>query len=129
MRIVKVGGFGIIKNGIMNKNIVYAIMLYIIGQAMVWFQSNGQFIWPFFKKYPLLIACAGVPISYIFINSTKLSYSGFGILWPGRMLGFAVGVIIFTALSQMFMGETINLKSALCLFLSLIIICIQIFMK
>jgi hypothetical protein len=113
----------------MNKNVAYAIILYVIGQAMVWFQSNGQFMWPFFKKYPLLIACIGIPISYIFINGTRLSYSGYGVLWPGRMLGFAVGVIIFAILSQIFMGEQINLKTGLCLFLSFLIICIQIFMK
>ena len=113
----------------MSKSVIYAILLYMIGQAMVWFQSNGQFMWPFFKKYPLLIACAGIPISYIFISSTKLSYSGFGILWPGRMLGFAVGVIIFTILSWAFMGETVDFKTALCLLLSVLIICIQLFMK
>lgn len=113
----------------MNKNVIYAILLYVIGQSMVWFQSNGQFMWPFFKKYPVLIAFTGVFISYIFITSTRLSYSGFGVLWPGRMLGFAVGVIIFAILSQIFMGEAINLKTALCLILSGLIICIQLFMK
>ena len=113
----------------MNKNIIYAILLYVIGQAMVWFQSNGQFMWPFFKKYPLLIACAGVPISYMFIMSTKISYNGFGALWPGRMIGFAIGVIIFTILSQAFMGETVNIKTALCLLLAVFIICIQLFME
>ena len=113
----------------MNKNILYATLLYVIGQSMVWFQSNGQFMWPFFKKYPLFIALAGVPISYLFIQGTRMSYFGFGTLWPGRMIGFAVGVIIFSILSQYFMNESINTKTMLCLMLAVGIICIQIFMK
>jgi hypothetical protein len=96
---------------------------------MVWFQSNGQFVWEFFKKNPLLMSFAGVPISYIFITATGLSYAGFNQLWPGRMIGFAVGIIIFALLSTFLVGESINLKTLICLILSVAIICIQLFMK
>ena len=113
----------------MNKNIIFAILLYALGQTMVWFQSNSQFIMEFFKRNTLLVSLMGIPVSYIFIKATGLSYSGFGQLWPGRMMGFAIGIIIFALLSASIMGESISLKTFICLLLSAAIICVQIFMK
>lgn len=113
----------------MNKSIMIAILLYALGQTMVWFQSNGQFMWEFFKKNPLLMSLMGIPVSYVFIKATSISYTGFGQLWPGRMIGFAVGIIIFATLSSMVIGENISLKTTICLLLSAAIICIQLFMK
>lgn len=113
----------------MNKSIILAILLYAIGQLMVWFQSNGQFFWEFFKKNPILISFIGIPVSYIFIKATSMSYDGFGQLWPGRMIGFATGVIIFAILSWSIMGENISLKTGACLLLSVAIIYIQLFVK
>ena len=37
----------------------------------------------------------GVPISYALMYSTKYGYTGFGELWPIRLLGFATGMISF----------------------------------
>jgi hypothetical protein len=113
----------------MNKSILLAILLYAIGQTMVWVQSNGQFFWDFFKKNPLLISFIGVPVSYVFIRATSMSYEGFGQLWPGRMIGFATGIIIFAILSWSIMGESISPKTAICLILSAAIIYVQLFMK
>jgi hypothetical protein len=45
------------------------------------------------------------------------------------MMGFAVGVLVFTVLAYYFMGENVNLKTGLSLLLSIGIICIQVFMK
>ena len=32
-------------------NLILAFLLYIVGQSVIWFQSNGQFIWPWFKEF------------------------------------------------------------------------------
>jgi hypothetical protein len=45
-------------------NILAAIILFTIGQAMIWFQTNGQFVWPWAKENPMLMALIGFPISY-----------------------------------------------------------------
>jgi len=101
----------------------------MVGQILIWYQSNGQFISQWFKNNILIVSLFGVPISYLFINATRLSYEGFGATWPGRMLGFSMGVIVFTVLASVHMNEHLNLKTILCLILSFAIICIQIFMK
>jgi hypothetical protein len=113
----------------MNRAIIVSAILFMIGQIMIWFQSNGQFINTWFKNNTLIVSFFGVPISYLFIHATRMSYEGFGATWPGRMLGFAMGVVVFTFLANYFMGEQVNLKTGLSLLLSVGIICIQVFMK
>jgi hypothetical protein len=113
----------------MNKNILLSMTLFTIGQILIWYQSNGQFISNWFKNNTLLVSLFGVPISYLFIHATRMSYEGFGATWPGRMLGFATGVFVFTILAYYYMGENVNLKTGLSLLLAGGIICIQVFMK
>jgi hypothetical protein len=113
----------------MNKNILLSMTLFMIGQILIWYQSNGQFISNWFKNNTLLVSFFGVPISYLFIHATRMSYEGFGATWPGRMLGFATGVFVFTILAYYYMGENVNLKTSLSLLLATSIICIQVFMK
>jgi hypothetical protein len=117
------------KNGYMNKSLLFSILIFAFGQTLIWFQSNGQFMWTWFKNNPLLVSLLGVPISYLFIYATKLSYEHFGALWPGRMIGFTTGVLVFSILAQTLMSEGITLKTGICLVLSFAIICIQVFMK
>jgi multidrug transporter EmrE-like cation transporter len=52
-----------------------------------------------------------------------------GNLWPSRLVGFSIGVIIFTIMSWLWFREPISLKTGVCLLLSLIIMGIQIFWK
>jgi uncharacterized protein with PQ loop repeat len=52
-----------------------------------------------------------------------------GQLWPGRFIGFAMGMISFSVLTYLIMDEPLNAKTIICLLLSLIIICVQLFWK
>ena len=98
---------------------------------MIWFQTNGQFIWPLFKKNPLIISVvAGTTISYIFIKATSLVAEYYdGAIWPGRFIAFSMGMFSFTLLTSMIMGEGITLKTGVLIFLALIIVCVQLFWK
>lgn len=77
------------------------------------------------------MACSvSIPISYMFIKATEMVVNHFdGLLWPGRFIGFASGVISFAFLSYVFMGEGITLKTGVSLLLAVIIVCIQVFWK
>jgi len=113
------------------KNLLIGMLLYFGAQLMVWYQTNSQFIWPWAKKHPFLIAMAfGGLTTYMFILGTKYvaSYYG-GILWPGRFIGFSVGVLIFAALTYLHLNEGINLKTAVSLVLATALIIIQLFWK
>jgi hypothetical protein len=66
----------------------------------------------------------------LFITATKYSFIAFdGLLWPGRFVGFAVGIISFTVFTSIFLGEGINNKTVVSLLLASILVCIQVFWK
>jgi len=112
-------------------NLILGFLLFFIGQGIVWFQINGQFLWPFFKNNPLLIAFTlGSVASFVFIKATYYTVVYFdGLLWPGRFITFASGILIFAALTYYLMGEGINIKTGISLLLSVLLITIQIFLK
>ena len=110
--------------------ILYSLMLFVLGQAIVWIQVNGPIIWPWAKKYKLLLILCGVPITYLFMEATRLAVLGFeGAFWPGRFLSFVSGIIIFSILTYMFCNEGINMKTMVSLLLAIGIIFIQLFWK
>ena len=72
----------------------------------------------------------GSIISYILIRATQMVVEHFdGLLWPGRFIGFASGILIFTAMTYYFMNEGITAKTGVSLLLTLILISIQILWK
>lgn len=115
----------------MYNNLLIGFLLFFIGQGIIWIQTNSQFLWPWWKKNPLLISFTlGGVASYIFIKATYYTVTYFdGLLWPGRFIGFASGILVFTALTYHLMGEGINLKTAVSLLLAICLICIQLFWK
>ena len=114
----------------MNNNLVVATLLFSFTQAIIWFQVNGQFLSSFMKEHPFIVSLFGVPISYLFIVSTKYAYDGFeGLLWPGRLVAFGTGIIIMAICTYIFFGEGLNSKTIISLLLSMAILLIQIFWK
>lgn len=113
------------------RGLIFGILLFFLGQSMIWFQTNGQFIWPWFKKNPLLISIvAGTTISYIFIKATALVAGYYeGAIWPGRFIAFSMGMLSFAFLTSTILGEGINLKTGVLIFLACVIVCIQLFWK
>lgn len=103
----------------------------MLGQSLIWIQTNGQFIWPWFKKHPIAVSIiTGSVISYIVIYATRMVVEHFdGVLWPGRFIGFASGMMVFALMTWAFMGEGINAKTGISLLLALALICVQIFVK
>jgi len=113
------------------KNLIYGLTLFIIGQSLIWFQTNGQFIWPWFKKNPLIISLiAGTGISYMFIMATRLVADYYdGLLWPGRFIAQATGIITFAILTFVLLDEGLSTKTFVSLLLAIGIIAIQILWK
>ena len=71
----------------------------------------------------------GLPISLILIKSTKAFNEIFDANWPGRLIGFGVGVIIFTIMSWVVFKEHPTPKTLTCLGLAFTIVTLQIFWK
>jgi hypothetical protein len=111
--------------------LIYGALLFTLGQIIVWFQSNGQFMWPWFKKNTLLVAIIGGTLaSYVLIKATNLIYQHYdGLIWPGRFIGFSIGMVVFAYLTWQMMDEGINTKTLVSIILSILLICVQIFWK
>lgn len=111
--------------------LVYGVLLFALGQILVWFQSNGQFLWPVFKKNTLFVAMiGGTIVSYMLIHATRLIAEHYGgMIWPGRFIGFSLGMLVFSYLTWEFMDEGINTKTMISIFLAFLLICVQLFWK
>ena len=72
-----------------------------------------------------MICILGMPLTYGFWLTTKYGYAGFGGLWPVRLLGFATGMLTFPFITYWMLGEGINLKTAISILLSIVIMIIQ----
>jgi len=107
------------------------ILFFLTGQTLIWFQTNGQFIWKWFAENTFLLSLVGgTTISYTFIMGTRFAYEHFdGLLWPGRFLRFALGISSYAILTWAFMGEGLSLKTFTSLILATGIIFVQLFWK
>jgi len=114
----------------LNTNLIISLILVFIAQTMAYFQLQGQFMFPWAKKNIFIMTLLGLPISYFYIKFTKYCADAFnGEVWPGRLIGFAVGAIVFALLSHFIMKEEFNLKTIISLSLASMILLIQIFWK
>jgi len=111
-------------------NLLVGLILFFITHIIIWFQVNGQFIWPWAKENPALMALVGFPISYILIIATEYIVAGFdGLLWPGRLIGFGSGMIVMAILTWYMLGEGLNLKTMTSLILATGLVCVQVFWR
>ena len=109
--------------------IVYALLLGAVGQIISFIQLQGQSVWKFPKDNPYVMMLLGLPISLIFIHSTRIMNEHFNASWPGRLIGFGVGVVIFTIMSWFLFREYPTPKTLTCLGLASLIVILQIFWK
>jgi hypothetical protein len=110
--------------------IVYGMLIGAVAQALVFIQLQGQFKVEWIKEHPFVMALIGIPVSYMFINSSRYLVNAFdGQLWPSRLIGFGVGIVVYTIMAKIWFNEPITLKTLICLLLSIAIISIQIFWK
>ena len=115
----------------MNKNIWIGLFYCVIGQILVWVQTNSQFVWPSVMRYKLLIAIiGGTIISYVFMSgAAEIVRGSDGQIWPARLIPTASGTIVFTCMTWFFMKQGVDVKTAVCILLSLTILAIQIYWK
>jgi len=115
----------------MIKQLLYAILLFTLGQSLIWFQTNSQFFWKWAKDHPFLMALLfSTPISVMFIKATALIVTYFdGQLWPGRFVAHVMGIMTFAFFTYIVLGEGVSYKTIVSLLLSLTLLLIQILWK
>jgi multidrug transporter EmrE-like cation transporter len=112
------------------QKILFGVLFGILGQTGTFLQLQGSYKYGWYEKYFWLILFASVPLGYLYIKSVQFFIVGFGgQIWPSRLVGFAVGIIIFTLMSYLLFKEPLNLKNSICLGLGFLIILVQLFVK
>lgn len=112
------------------QRILYGVLFGVIAQVITFLQLQGQMKYDVLKNNTWFLILMGMPISFLFLMSVKNFILAFnGEIWPSRIIGFGIGVIIFTIMSEILFKEVMTLKTMTCLFLSMLIILIQIFWK
>jgi multidrug transporter EmrE-like cation transporter len=111
-------------------NIIWGILWGLAAQITTFIQLQGQLKYDFLKQNTWFTVLMGIPISFMFMQSVKNFVLAFnGEIWPSRLIGFGIGVVVFTLMSELLFKEPFTTKTGVCLFLGLCIIAIQVFWK
>jgi hypothetical protein len=111
-------------------SIFFIFFVYTFSQVFSFYQLQGHLWSKWIKHHPFLMSLIGVPIGYFVILASRQMVDLWGgQTWPNRIIGFCLGVIIFSLMSWTLLKEPVSLKTSVCLFLSFIILGIQLFWK
>ena len=115
----------------MDKQLLLGMGAYFIAQLCVWFQSNSQFVWEWWKDKPLTAAAIfAFPISVCFWYGAKYIYESTGQLWTARFVGFGMSYLTFPILTHYLVGESMfTAKTLICTGMAITIIIIQMTWK
>ena len=112
------------------KLLTLGFIYFIVSATAIWFQTHAQFFNDWSKDNALLVAIPGFIISYWSIKATENIAEAYdGAVWPARLIGFGIGIILFSILTWIILGEKIEIKSAVCVLLAFCILIIQLFWK
>jgi hypothetical protein len=113
----------------MNR-LLLGIIYGIFGQVLSFLQLQGSIKYGWFQKYPILVLLSALPSTWLYIKSVEhlVEWSD-GQLWPSRLIGFGIGIIVFVGLSMILFKEPLTLKTLTCLMLAASILLVQIFWK
>ena len=112
------------------KFLLYGVLMFFLAHIITFFQLNGQFIWKWFENNVFLLCLFGVPISWLYIEATRLGFIAFDeLIWPARLIGFGLGILSFAVCANIYLGEGLTTKTIISLVLATILVCIQVFWK
>ena len=102
----------------------------LLGQVGSFMQLQGAMKLGWFPKYFWPVLLMSVPLSWLYIKSVEHFLAAFdGQLWPSRLIGFGLGITIFSIMSHFMFKEPLTPKTLVCIGLGLTIIAIQVIWK
>lgn len=114
----------------MNPHLITGLVYGLIAQILTFLQLQGPLKWPLLKQHQNWLALAGVPIAMLFMRSVQEFVIAFdGTIWPSRLIGFAVGILVFSIMSLAMFDEGMNAKTGVCIVLGMLILIIQLTWK
>lgn len=117
----------------MNHSLLSGLSLMLVMHTCIWFSTNLQLMSnPVWKERGLILAIVlAIPISLLAFYSTRLLYDGLnGTAWGVRLAAFGMSYVTFPVLTWLLLHESMfTPKTMTCIFLSLLIVLIQIFWR
>jgi hypothetical protein len=111
-------------------NIIYGILFGLLGQIGSYLQLQGAMKLGWFPKYFWPVLIMSIPLSWFYIKSVEYFVAAFdGQLWPSRLIGFGLGIVVFSIMSHYLFKEPFSPKTIVCIGLGITIIGIQILWK
>ena len=111
-------------------NLIKGILWGVLGQVLSFLQLQGSVKFGWNKSHPILVYGGAVLGMYIFIQSVENFVEAYnGELWPSRLIGFGIGVIVFSTMSWLMFREPMTLKTIICLILAATLVTIQVAWK
>ena len=111
-------------------NIIYGILFGLLGQIGSYMQLQGAMKLGWYPKYFWPVLFMSIPLSWLYLKSVEHFVAAFdGQLWPSRLIGFGLGITIFSIMSHYLFKEPFTPKTIVCIGLGIIIIGIQILWK
>jgi len=111
-------------------NLLKGFIYGLIAQVITFLQLQGQLKYNVLKNNTWFVVLLGLPISYLFMISVKHFVAAYdGQIWPSRLIGFGIGVVVFSLMSHWLFKEPFTLKTLICLGLGSLIVLIQILWK
>ena len=112
-------------------NILLGCALFVVGQTLVWFQLNSQFVWEWWQNKPVpAILLMGMPACFCFWFGVRLVVGEMNELWGPRLLIFGMSYLTFPILTWYYMNESMfEPKTLVCVLLSFLIVAIQLFWR
>ena len=107
------------------------VFLFSLVHVFVWFGTNLQLVERFSSVNTLALSIAlAIPTSLCAYYGTRLAYSALSeSLWSVRFIAFGVSYLVFPILTWSMLGESMfTVKTLSCIFLSLLIVFIQVFL-
>jgi hypothetical protein len=102
----------------------------VLGQICSFLQLQGSVKFGWYEKYPIIILLSSIPAAWFYIKSVEGFVNHFdGQLWPSRLIGFGIGIVVFVTLSIILFKEPLTPKTLICLALATTILGIQILWK
>jgi len=110
--------------------IFLGFLVTIVAQVGAWFQHNLQFKNPKYDETWWGMYAMAIPLTYVFILATKYNVIGYGgSIWGARFVGFALGMLIYAIMIQIFFKEPFTTKIVVQLILCFSILGVQAFWK
>ena len=112
------------------KDFVIGFIIGVVAQIGTFFQLQGPLKWLSWNKYYWLLVIFSIPLGMLYMATTKYMVAAFGgQIWPSRLIGFSIGIVVFTGLSWLLFKEPLTIKTIISLIMAIGIVAIQIFWK